>query len=121
MRAPAPGSPVPCCKVAATTENTGKINIPYRDIRAGWDDWPPIFAPQYVAYQGAITNTVELPLGRVQNDVTEGTRRGVVNTEVAEIVIDTTVGYVADNGSALLDNQIEIFRRGDAGEYSRHR
>ncbi|WP_235928830.1 M14 family zinc carboxypeptidase [Marisediminicola senii] len=101
---------------STTTENTGKINIPYRDIRAGWDDWPPIFAPQYVAYQGAITNTVELPLGRVQNDVTEGTRRGVVNTEVAEIVIDTTVGYVADNGSALLDNQIEIFRRGDAGE-----
>ncbi|MFE5671040.1 M14 family zinc carboxypeptidase [Agromyces sp. NPDC056523] len=100
-----------------TTENTGKIKIPYRDIRSGWDDWPPIFTPQYVAYQGAITNTVELPLGRVSpadNPVNKA--NSAVNIEVAGVVIDTSVDYVVDNAAALLENQIEIFRRGTAGE-----
>ncbi|MTH68375.1 peptidase M14 [Agromyces bracchium] len=100
-----------------TTENTGNIRIPYRDIRAGWDDWPPIFTPQYVAYQGAITNTVELPLGRV-NPPTNPTNaaNSAVNIEVAGVVIDTSVDYVIENADALLSNQIEIFRRGVAGE-----
>jgi hypothetical protein len=100
----------------ATTENTGKINIPYRDIRSGWDDWPPIFAPQYVAYQGAITNTVELPLGRVNNNVPQGTANAQVDVAVAGIVIDTAIDYVVENSSPLLSNQIEIFRRGEAGD-----
>ena len=99
----------------ATLENTGKIKIPYRDIRAGWDDWPPIFTPQYVAYQGAITNTVELPLGRTNNQATNQAN-AKVNIEVAGVVIDTAVDYVAENAEALLGNQIEIFRRGAAGE-----
>lgn len=97
-----------------TETNTGFINIPYRDQRSGWDDWPPIFAPQYVAYQGAITNTVELPLGRSGDQPA----RAQVNIAVAEIVIDTVVDYVGENSDALLDNQIEIFRRGAAGEPS---
>jgi LPXTG-motif cell wall-anchored protein len=99
----------------ATLENTGKVKIPYRDIRAGWDDWPPIFTPQYVAYQGAITNTVELPLGRVSDPAT-GIANAVVDVEVARVVIETAVDYVVENSDALLANQIEIFRRGDAGE-----
>ncbi len=100
-----------------TTENTGNIRIPYRDIRSGWDDWPPIFTPQYVAYQGAITNTVELPLGRV-NPPTNPTNaaNSAVNIEVAGVVIDSSVDYVIENAEALLSNQIEIFRRGAAGE-----
>ncbi|PTT20165.1 peptidase M14, partial [Microbacterium sp. HMWF026] len=98
-----------------TDANTGFINIPYRDQRSGWDDWPPIFAPQYVAYQGAITNTVELPLGRSGDQPA----RAKVNIAVAEIVIDTVVDYVDEHSAALLDNQIEIFRRGEAGEPSR--
>ena len=39
-----------------------------------------------------------------------------VNIEVAGVVIDTAVDYVADNADVLLENQIEIFRRGTAGE-----
>ncbi|MEJ1154230.1 M14 family zinc carboxypeptidase [Microbacterium marmarense] len=102
-----------------TEENTGKIKIPYRDIREGWDDWPPIFAPQYVAFQGAITNTVELPLGRDRDSTNPiNAERAVINIEVAEIVINTVVDYVGENRDALLDNQIEIFRRGVAGEPS---
>ncbi|WP_431779321.1 M14 family zinc carboxypeptidase [Microbacterium aurantiacum] len=114
-----PGNTYLAANGSATTTNTGKIKIPYRDIRSGWDDWPPIFAPQYVAYQGAITNTVELPLGRL-NPASDprNAERAAVNIEVAEIVVETVVDYVADNGAALLDNQIEIFRRGLAGEPS---
>ncbi|MDQ1138526.1 hypothetical protein QE410_003325 [Microbacterium sp. SORGH_AS 1204] len=100
---------------SVTETNTGFINIPYRDQRSGWDDWPPIFAPQYVAYQGAITNTVELPLGRSGDQPA----RAKVNIEVAEVVIDTVVDYVDEHSDALLENQIEIFRRGEAGEPSR--
>lgn len=99
----------------ATTTNTGKVKIPYRDIRSGWDDWPPIFTPQFIAYQGAITNTVELPLGRT-NNAAQNQANTLVNVEVAELVIETSVDYVVDNAEALLENQIEIFRRGDAGE-----
>ncbi|MGR2752950.1 M14 family zinc carboxypeptidase [Agromyces arachidis] len=97
--------------------NTGNIRIAYRDLRAGWDDWPPIFTSQYVAYQGAITNTVELPLGRV-NPASDpaNAANSVVNIEVARVVIEASVGYVAAHRRALLENQIEIFRRGVAGE-----
>lgn len=100
-----------------TTENTGNIRIAYRDIRAGWDDWPPIFTPQYIAYQGAITSTVELPLGRVNPPSDpRNAANSAANIEVAGVVIETSVDYVADNRAALLSNQIEIFRRGVAGE-----
>lgn len=98
-----------------TGTNTGNIRIPYRDYRTGWDDWPPIFAPQYVAYQGAVTNTVELPLGRWGDEPAHSK----VNIEVAKVVIDTVVDYVGEHANALLENQIEIFRRGLVGEQSR--
>ena len=106
---------------STTTTNTGKINIPYRDQRQGWDDWPPIFAPQYIAYQGAITNTVELPLGRLTlNSANQAANaaRAAINIQVADVVIKTIVDYVTDHRSALLDNQVEIFSRGLAGEPS---
>ena len=98
-----------------TTENTGKIKIPYRDVRSGWDDWPPLFTPQFLAYQGAVTNTVELPLGRTADPV-ESQRRTDVNVEVGVVTVETATEYFADNSGALLQNQMEIFRRGDAGE-----
>lgn len=110
-----PGNTYLAADGSATLENTGSIKIPYRDIRSGWDDWPPIFTPQYVAYQGAITNTVELPLGRTNNPATNQAN-SKVNIEVADVVIETAVDYVAGNADALLKNQIEIFRRGTAGE-----
>jgi hypothetical protein len=112
-----PGNTYLAANGGATTENTGKIKIPFRDIRSGWDDWPPIFTPQFVAYQGAITNTVELPLGRV-NPATnpQNAANTAVNVAVADVVIKTAVDYVADNAESLLSNQIEIFRRGVFGE-----
>ncbi|MGR0319309.1 M14 family zinc carboxypeptidase [Agromyces sp. ZXT2-3] len=100
-----------------TTENTGNIRIPYRDLRAGWDDWPPIFTPQYVAYHGAVANTVELPLGRVSpSSDPRNAANSAVNIDVAGVVIAASVDYALEHSAALLSNQIEIFRRGLAGE-----
>lgn len=100
---------------STTRTSTSGIKIPYRDTPSGWDDWPPIFTAQYVAYQGAIAYTVELPLGRVSNSVTNAYNSSV-DTKVAETVIASTLSYIDKNDSEILDNQIEIFRRGAAGE-----
>ena len=95
-------------------ENSG-IRIPYRDTPSGWDDWPPVFTAQYVAYQGAIAYTAELPLGRSNNPATNQFNSSV-DTEVAVQVIDSTMDYMNAHGDEILANQIEIFRRGGAGE-----
>ncbi|WP_193661190.1 M14 family zinc carboxypeptidase [Nocardioides kribbensis] len=103
-----------------TTENTGKIKIPYRDTPDGWDDFPPIFTAQYAAFHGAVTSTVELPKGRTS---TPGTpfasvttpEDAVINTAVAKQTMESMVDYVVANDDAMLANQIEMFRRGAAG------
>jgi len=95
--------------------SAGGILIPYRDTPSGWDGWPPIFTPQYVQFQGSIAYTVELGPGRT-NDLEENARRLEVNRQVGHQVIESTVAYVAENRDAILGNQMEIFRRGEAGE-----
>lgn len=96
-----------------TTTNTGSIKIPYRDTPSGWDDYPPIFTAQYAAYHGAVTATVELPLGRTGSTTTPANAR--INTEVALVTMQSMLDYVAENSDAMLDDQIEVFRRGVAG------
>ncbi|MFC4555691.1 M14 family zinc carboxypeptidase [Georgenia faecalis] len=102
--------------------DAGGILIPYRDTPSGWDGWPPIFTAQYVQFQGAISYTVELPLGRDVRGVdpadvpAENARRTLVNTTVGAEVINSTLEYVDTNRDEILRNQIEIFRRGAAGE-----
>ncbi|MGD8201972.1 M14 family zinc carboxypeptidase [Ornithinimicrobium sp. W1679] len=96
--------------------SAGGIKIPYRDTPSGWDDYPPIFTAQYAAYFGALTATVELPLGRDRTTGLQTPGRAAVNTEVAYEVIDSTVDYVADHDEEILANQIEFFRRAAAGE-----
>lgn len=93
----------------------GGIIIPFRDIPDGWDGWPPIFTPQYVQFQGSIAYTVELGPGRT-NDPEESARRLATNRAVGRQVIESTVAYVDENRDAILGNQMEIFRRGEAGE-----
>lgn len=91
------------------------IRIPFRDIRSGWDGWPPIFVAQYVMFQGSIAYTVEFGPGRTDDPVLSQQRLDL-NSAVGEMIIDTTLQYVDDNRAELVENQIEIFRRGDAGE-----
>ena len=96
--------------------------IPFRDYQPGdWDDWPPIFTPMYSMFHGAVGHTIEIPL-RVNNASyttlprSELRRRARVNTEVAARTIRASLQYADANRASLLADQIEIFRRGTAGE-----
>ncbi|WP_460407277.1 M14 family zinc carboxypeptidase [Actinophytocola sediminis] len=98
------------------------VVVPFRDLPPGeWDGWPPIFTAQYAMYHGAVSYTVEIPL-RVNNDaydtepVEELRRRAAINTDVSEASMTATLDYVARHRDDLVDNQIELFRRGAAGE-----
>lgn len=95
------------------TIGEGQINIPYRDIPSGWDDYPPIFTAQYAAFHGAVTATVELPLPR--SGASQNPATAAVNTAVGVQVIDSVIDYVTTNSDAMLANQIEVFRRGVEG------
>jgi hypothetical protein len=102
-----------------TGPETAHIKIPYRDTPSGWDDFPPIFTAQYAAFFGAATSTVELPLQRGANNGTRQTpERARVNTAVGLQTVKSTVDYMNDTANAreMLESQIEVFRRGVAGE-----
>ncbi|WP_020116133.1 M14 family zinc carboxypeptidase [Streptomyces canus] len=95
--------------------------IPFRDQEEGWDDWPPIFTPQYAAFHGAVAaHTVEIPLA-VNNSlydslpVAELRRRSAINTAVAGAAVTATLDFVRERRTSLIADQIEIFRRGAAG------
>jgi predicted deacylase len=95
--------------------------IPFRDQKEGWDDWPPIFTPQYMPFQGAVaTHTIEIPL-QVNNEeydsqpVAELRRRSAINTDVAGAAIKAALQYTARNRTSVIADQIETFRRGAAG------
>lgn len=97
--------------------------IPFRDWDEGWDDWPPIFTPQYAAFHGTVSHTIEIPL-RVNNasynlPVAELRRRSAINTDIAEAAVRASIAYVDENRAELIADQIEIFRRGAAGEAQR--
>ncbi|GAB1514323.1 M14 family zinc carboxypeptidase [Actinophytocola sp. KF-1] len=103
-----------------------EVVVPFRDLPPGeWDGWPPIFTAQYAMYHGAVSYTVEIPL-RVNNasydqlPVEELRRRSAINTDVSEATMKTTLSYLYRHRDELVDNQIEIFRRGAAGEAQRY-
>ncbi|MGW9347773.1 M14 family zinc carboxypeptidase [Nocardiopsis flavescens] len=107
-----------------TPEDDGVLppQIPFRDSADGWDDWPPIFTPMYAPYQGAVASaTVEFPM-RVNNaDYTnlpeeELRRRSAINTDISAATIGATVEFARENREELVADQIEVFRRGAAGE-----
>ncbi|WP_210586696.1 M14 family zinc carboxypeptidase [Streptomyces sp. GESEQ-35] len=96
--------------------------IPFRDQEEGWDDWPPIFTPQYAAFQGTVAaHTVEIPLA-VNNEeydtlpTAELRRRSAVNVDVAGAAIRATLDFTRTHRGTLIADQIEVFRRGAAGE-----
>jgi hypothetical protein len=101
------------------------VIVPFRDLPPGeWDGWPPIFTAQYAMYHGAVSYTVEIPL-QVNNNAyntlpeAELRRRSAINTDVAEATMRTTLSYLDTHRDGLVDNQIELFRRGAAGEAQR--
>jgi hypothetical protein len=97
------------------------VVIPFRDQEEGWDDWPPVFTPQYMPFQGAVAaHTVEIPL-RVNNadydnlPVAELRRRAAINTDIAGAAVRAALDHTAKNRASLIADQIETFRRGAAG------
>ncbi|HEU5471277.1 MAG TPA: M14 family zinc carboxypeptidase [Actinophytocola sp.] len=102
-----------------------QVIVPFRDIPPGeWDGWAPIYTSQYAMFHGAVSYTIEIPL-QVNNDlydtlpVDELRRRATINAAVSEQTMRTTLDYVDRHAGELVDNQIEIFRRGAAGEPQR--
>jgi hypothetical protein len=95
-----------------------RIDIPFRNRLTGWDDWPPIFTPMYAMYHGVVGHTVEVPLN--PRNVTGATRfeRTRVNTVAATAAIAGNYRYANGNDDLLAD-QLELFRRGVAGEGAR--
>ncbi|MFC5379784.1 hypothetical protein [Aquipuribacter nitratireducens] len=109
----------------ATNGTTGapwsQVLIPYRDFSDGWDDWPPIFTPMYAMYHGAVGHTIEFPYNPRSSalSVAERHERTRLNTAIARATILGNFEYANANDEAILADQIELFRRGAAGEDSR--
>jgi hypothetical protein len=108
------------------TRNTGvnnplvnfeRIRIPYRDNTTGWDDWPPIFTPMYAMYHGIVGHTVEFPHNpRGIANVAIRHERTRVNTAIARATIEGNFAWVNENKMDVLGDQLELYRRGVAGE-----
>ncbi|MBT2422592.1 peptidase M28 [Streptomyces sp. ISL-22] len=97
------------------------VQIPFRDQEEGWDDWPPVFTPQYAAFHGTVAaHTIEIPM-QVNNTaydtlpVTELRRRSAINVDIAGATLRATLDFVRSRRASLLADQIEVFRRGAAG------
>jgi hypothetical protein len=74
--------------------------IPFRDFADGWDDWAPLFAPMYAMFHGSYAHTLEVPFED---------KRGV---DAHFWAIWGALLFVAENRVSMLEDQIEIFRRG---------
>ncbi|WP_369213997.1 M14 family zinc carboxypeptidase [Streptomyces flavofungini] len=95
--------------------------IPFRDQEEGWDDWPPIFTPQYMPFHGAVaTHTIEFPM-QVNNEeydtqpVAELRRRAAINVDIAGAAMRATLDYTEKHRTSVIADQIEVFRRGATG------
>ncbi|MFD7321126.1 M14 family zinc carboxypeptidase [Streptomyces sp. NPDC059875] len=99
--------------------------IPFRDEKEGWDDWPPIFTPQYMPFQGAVAaHTIEFPM-TVNNQAydtlpeAELRRRAAINVDIAGAAMRATLDHTDTHRASVLADQIETFRRGASGEAQR--
>lgn len=79
------------------------IDIPLKVWEDGWDDYPPIFTPQYFMYLGAIGHTLEVKFPNQQG------------IDTAYTACWSSLKYAAKNKVKLLDNQFTIFERGVKG------
>lgn len=90
--------------------------IPFRDWAEGWDDWPPIFTPMYAMYHGAYAHTMEAPK-RVNGgnvNLPAATRRewADINKRAHMATVWAALSFASDNRHEMVNDQIEVFRRG---------
>nr|WP_269205125.1 M14 family zinc carboxypeptidase [Motilibacter aurantiacus] len=74
----------------------------------GWDDWGPFYTGMYAQQIGLDASTIEMCW--TPFDICGG-RIGAKNQQV--VVVESTMGFVADNRSAMLHDQLEILVRND--------
>jgi hypothetical protein len=105
----------------ATADGGRRIDIPWRNRLTGWDDWPPIFTPMYAMYHGVVGHTVEVPINPRSTTISVAERheRTRINTAAGLAAIDGNFAYASENSDAVLADQLELFRRGQAGEGAR--
>ena len=77
-----------------------EAQIPYRDFDLGWDDWPPSYAPMFAMYHGAYGHTMETSY------------RDINGVDAHYWATWGALKFVAANKAAMINDQIEIFRRG---------
>jgi Zinc carboxypeptidase len=78
------------------------------DVAEGWDDWGPFYSQTYGAFFGIDGSTVEMC-----NDAACGGRLGSKREQY--LVFYSSARFWVENRSAILDDQLEIFRRGVTG------
>lgn len=84
-------------------------------------DWPPIFTPMYAMFHGVVGHTVEFPHNPRSGALSQAARheRTRVNTAIARATIESNFGWANENRMDVLADQLELYRRGAAGESSR--
>jgi Zinc carboxypeptidase len=78
------------------------------EVAEGWDDWGPFYSQTYGAFFGVDGSTVEMC-----DDAACGGRLGSKREQY--LVFYSSARFWVDNRSAILDDQLEIFRRGVTG------
>ena len=77
-------------------------------VAEGWDDWGPFYSQTYAAFFGVDGSTVEMC-----NDAACGGRLGSKREQY--VVFYSSADFWIENRDAILDDQLEIFRRGVTG------
>jgi len=75
----------------------------------GWDDWGPFYTQTYMALYGVDSSTVEMC-----NNVACGGRLGSKREQY--LLFYSSADFWIENRQAILDDQLEVFRRGRSGE-----
>jgi Zinc carboxypeptidase len=78
------------------------------DVAEGWDDWGPFYSQTYGAFFGVDGSTVEMC-----DDAACGGRLGSKREQY--VVFYSSADFWTENRHAILDDQLEIFRRGVTG------
>ncbi|MBR0600337.1 M14 family zinc carboxypeptidase [Sinanaerobacter chloroacetimidivorans] len=79
------------------------VDIPIKVWEDGWDDYPPIFTPQYFMYLGSIGHTLEVKFPNQQG------------IDTAYTASYASLKYASKNKTELLKNQFTIYERGVKG------
>lgn len=89
---------------AAMKEKTGwDVDIPLEIWDDGWDDYPPIFTPQYFMYFGTISHTLEIKYADQDS----------IDADFAACY--AALQYASKNKATLMKNQFDIYSRGVQG------